>query len=378
MTRPPREVRRARRRRRRLLALLSFGGAIGLVVTLLFTDGPFATRLDRPGEPPLGYLRAPLGGRQVRVSAWTLGSVASLEAATRAGALDEVDFGWYHVQADGSVTAQNEDLELVAAAREHELNVFATVTNTKDAGSAFSRPLAAAILASPERRRRLIDDLVRLVEEKGYDGIDLDWEGLKAADRDRFSSFVEELAAALHEKRRFLSIAVTPKTSEPGRWDGQIFVDWARVGRAVDEFKIMTYSYSGSWSDPGPQAPLAWVDQVLSFAQRKVPAHKISMGVPFYGFDWHADSVSTVSAHRGAALAAGKDVAVGRDTASQEATLSFTEGGVGHEVLFQDETTLVARLARLRARHPEIAGISIWVMGQEAGGFWPLIARELR
>src|SRR5665647_1116 len=344
MTVPLREVRRARLRRQRLLALLLLAGALALVVVLLFTVGPFAAHLDRPGKPPLGYLRAPLGGRQYRVSAWTLGSVASL----------------------------------VAAARESGLNIFATVTNTKDAGGTFSRGVAAAILASPELRRRFIDNLVTLVEDKGYDGIDLDWEALKAADRERFSSLVEELAAALHGKLRFLSIAVTPKTSEPGQWDNQIFADWDRIGKAVDEFKIMTYSYSGSWSDPGPQAPLAWLDRVLSFAESKVPARKISMGVHFFGFDWHGGAVSTVSAHRGAALAARYHLAVGRDPASQEATLRFTDKGVTHAVFFQAQTAIAAKRAQLRARHPQIAGISIWVMSLEDAGFWPLIERKLQ
>ena len=378
MTVPLREVRRARLRRQRLLALLLLAGALALVVVLLFTVGPFAAHLDRPGKPPLGYLRAPLGGRQYRVSAWTLGSVASLEAATAARAVDEVDFDWYHAQADGTVTAENENLNLVAAAREHNLNIFATVTNTANAAGAFSHGIAAAILASPELRRRLIDNLVTLVEDKGYDGIDLDWEALKAADRDRFSSFVEELGAALHGKLRFLSIAVTPKTSEPGQWDNQIFADWARIGKAVDEFKIMTYSYSGSWSDPGPQAPLAWVNRVLSFAESVVAVRKISMGVPFFGFDWHGGAVSTVSASRGAALAARYHVAIGRDPGSQEATLRFADKGVTHEVFFQDQTAIAAKLAELRARHPKIAGISIWVMSQEAAGFWPLIERKLQ
>ena len=168
-----------------------------------------------------------------------------------------------------------------------------------------------------------------------------------------------------------------PKTSEPGQWDDQIFADWVRIGRVVDEFKIMTYSYSGSWSAPGPQAPLAWVDRVLSFATRVVPAHEISMGVPLYGFDWHGGQVTAVSAHTGAALAARYHVAVGRDPGSQEATLRFADAGVTHQVFFQDQTALAAKLAALRARHPRVAGISIWVMGQEAAGFWPLIARKL-
>ena len=132
------------------------------------------------------------------------------------------------------------------------------------------------------------------------------------------------------------------------------------------------------WSGPGPQAPLAWVDRVLTFAESVVPVRKISMGVPFYGFDWHNGAVSAVRASTGVALAARYRVAIGRDPGSQEATLRFADKGVTHKVFFQDQTAIAAKLAELRARHPKIAGISIWVMSQEAAGFWPLIERKLR
>jgi spore germination protein YaaH len=358
--------------------LLAAGGILAVVVALLLTVGPMASRLARPGPPPLGYLTKPQGGRQYRVTAWTLGDAASLAAAAAAGAIDEVDFDWYHTQADGSVIAQQENPELVAAARQRGLNVFATVTNSTSSGSAFSRDLAAAVQASPDRRRRFIDDLVSLVKRMGYDGVDLDWEALKPADRGGFSALVEELAQALHAEHRFLSIAVMPKTSEPGEWDNQKYADWRRIGRAVDEFKIMTYSFSGSWGAPGPQAPLAWVDRVLTFAERQVPARKISMGLPFYGFDWHGGAVAIVSAHRGAALAQAHRATVRRDASSQEATMTFSDSGVTHTVYFQDKAAVAAKLAALRARHPEVAGISIWVMGQEGSGFWPLITARLR
>jgi hypothetical protein len=41
-------------------------------------------------------------------------------------------------------------------------------------------------------------------------------------------------------------------------------------------------------------------------------------------------------------------------------------------------SVVAARLAALRADHPRFAGISVWVMGREASGFWPPIARMLR
>ena len=219
---------------------------------LLFTVGPFASHLQRPGKPPLGYLRQPLGGRHYRVAAWTLGNAASLAAAVAAGAVDEVDFDWYLSQADGSVLPVHENLLLVAAARAGDTNLFATVTNRPAANATFSRTLARAIMATSQSRQRHIAALVKLTIDKGFDGIDLDWEDLAAADRAPFSRFVEELAAALHGRHRFLSVAVYPKTSEPGTWGPQKAADYARLGAAADELKIMTYSYSGGWSAPAP------------------------------------------------------------------------------------------------------------------------------
>jgi spore germination protein YaaH len=58
--------------------------------------------------------------------------------------------------------------------------------------------------------------------------------------------------------------------------------------------------------------------------------------------------------------------------------MTFTDGGVKHTAYFQDEAAVAAKLAALRAEHSGIAGASLWVMGQEASGFWPLITRKLR
>ena len=267
----------------------------------------------------------------------------------------------------------------MAAARDRGLNIFATVTNQPAGRLSFSRDIAAAILATPASRRRHIENLVALVKEKGFDGIDLDWEALKGSDRQSFATFVEELAAALHAEGRFLSIAVFPKTQKQGRWDSQVAMDYKRLGAAVDEFKVMAYNFSGPWSGPGPQAPLDWADKVLTFAQSQVPAGKIYLGVPFYGYDWHAGKATAVLPRGAGAAVAQYEVTVGHDPASGEATLRYTDGeGVAHVVYYQDEKAVAAKLDLLRKKHPRIAGIAVWVMGQEDPAFWTVIARGLR
>ena len=327
-------------RRRRLLAVILGVIALSAALSLLFELGGGR----RPGPLPHRHLREPLGGRSHRVTAWTLGDSESLEAALAAQAVDEIDFDWYLSHPDGSVTSEGEDLGLVARARERGVAVFATVTNRTGAHDPFSRAVAHAIMSSEEACERYARSLLRLVEDKGYDGIDLDWEELQASDRDSFSTLVERLAAVLHENGRFISLAVYPKSFEPGRWGSQQAQDYRRLG-----------------------------------AESVVDPHKLVMGVPFFGFDWHGGAATAVTARQAAAAARRHAAGVRRDRSSGEARLTYhDERRVRHVVYFQDATALGIKLRLLTDRHPQVAGVAFWLMGQELPSFWRVVQRRLR
>lgn len=310
-----------------------------------------------------------------QVSAWTFGDLGSLRSAVAAGAIDEVQADWYTVRSDGSLVSHSVDRAFVLQAHALGLRVLATVAN--NGIGVFEPDVANAILTSPSARAKLVDQLIQACTTIGYDGVDLDFESVPAADRDLLSSFVKRLAAALHAHGLMLAMAVTAKTSEPGGWSGAQSEDYARIGAAVDEFQIMTYGLNGSWSKIGPIAPPAWVDQVLTFAETKVDPAKIWMGVPFYGCEWWSGGSAqrTWKAFECELESHHADVT---RTASGEAQFTYRDpAGSRHTAFFQDTTAIDAKLKVLRMRHPRIAGIAIWMMGGEDPHFWPLIAARL-
>jgi spore germination protein len=315
-----------------------------------------------------------------QVSAWTFGDNDSLGQACDRQVIDEVDVDWYLSCRSGHLRATgDENPDFVAQAHARGLRVLATVSNWSEALGDFDPEIAATILAGKASRNLHAARIVQLCKNKGYDGIDLDWESLRAADRNRFSAFVEELAKLLHQSDKILAIAVHPKTSEPGDWSGAKAQDWKRLGAAVDEFKVMTYDYSGSWSDPGPIAPPSWARKVLSFAETRVPTAKIMMGIPFYGRGWQGDETTDYDYSGVQALVATYAPTIKRHASSREATFQYVDAeGADHIVFFQDRSALAAKLQMLRNAHPNIAGIAIWRMGGETPKFWNEIARQLR
>jgi spore germination protein len=309
-----------------------------------------------------------------RVSAWTFGARASLQAAHAASAIAEVQPDWYTVRADGSLVTNGVDLTYIKLAHGLGCRALATVANWSRGD--FSPKVAHTILTSPTARAALIDSLRTTCGALGYDGVDLDFESVPATDRDLFSSFVEELASALHGDGRLLGIAVHPKTSEPGDWSGARAEDYARLGAAADEFQVMTYAYSGPWSDPGPIAPPGWAEQVIAFTVTQVDPAKVWLGIPFYGCDWWPRGASEITWRQAVRRQQSHHRRITR-TASKEARFTYRDARGRHTVYFQDRVALAAKLDVLTRRHPDLAGIAIWVMGGEDPRFWSQIGRRL-
>lgn len=336
------------------LALLAF-----LTLTV-HSDGPIIVGVV---DPPY----------QVSAWAYTDAYAPSMPIAVAAGALDEIQGDWWSSRDDGSLTSWSPP-DFDSTAHASGLRVLATVTNYD---TTFDPTIVDAILSSREKTDRQVKAIVDACVSQGYDGVDLDWENMLARDRDLFSAFVFQLAAALHAEGKILGIAVEAKTSEPGDWSSQRAQDWKALGKAVDEFQVMTYDDHGGWSKPGPVAPPVWMDSVIAFAETQVPADKIWMGVPFYGYDWSGPGARSVTWRQAHALLQSHVSTLVR-TLSGEARFVYRAQRVRHVVYFQDSAAISAKLQVVLVDHPAIAGVAIWSMGGEDPAFWTLLHSSLK
>lgn len=351
-----------RQRRRRTPALV-----IILIVGLAAVAAAFALASVLEDERPHGpYL----------IGAWTFGDRALLAHAVAAGAIDEVSVDWLQSRPDGSVAAPGADARFIAEARKLDCRVIVTLTDYSSTTHQFDPAIAAAILATPETRRRHVAAVADWCRANDVDGVDVDWEALTAEQRNDFTAFVEELAQRLHDDGRVIAVDVYPKIGEPGGWDGPRAQDWRRLGRAVDQFRVMTYNYSGSWSDPGPLSPPAWMNKVLDFAETQVEPRKIVMGIGFYGRDWRGAKTTDLVWTDVQRIRSADTPRESRGP-SAELVLSYSRDGAEHTAYFPDATAIDAKLAMLLERHPRIRGVYCWIMGQEDPAAWEVLRKRL-
>jgi spore germination protein YaaH len=228
--------------------------------------------------------------------------------------------------------------------------------------------LVSRIIADPALTTVNIESLVQLAVTQGYDGIDLDYENLSASDRLAFTSFVNQLAVALHSNGKLLAVNLYAKTSEPGTWGGPQAQDWWAIGQVVDQVRIMTYEYHWSTSGAGPIAPVDWVRDVLAFARTTMPAEKIMQGVPLYGYDWVGQSGVDVVWEQTIALVTQYGATVRWDAASASPWFEYVAKRTRHTVWFENASSIDAKL-QVNIEQA-VGGLSFWRLGGQDPEVW--------
>ena len=283
---------------------------------------------------------------------------------------DEVSPVWYSLESNGRIRLADPanttvDRDAVRSLQEQGIRVIPTVTNLRD-GDWETGPVRR-MLRDPAAVRTHIRELVALATGEGYDGIDIDYEHLRAADRDAFSDFLARLGDALRAEGKLLTAAVHPKTSEAGDDERNAAQDYRAIGAAVDQVRVMTYDYSWEDSPPGPVAPATWVEDVVAWTVARIPAHKVILGVVLLGYDWGDGPGETVDYEqaRETAQANGARVRRGEDGSPW---FTYERSGTRHEVWYEDADSVAEKLA-LVPRYG-LGGAFFWRLGGEDPQVW--------
>jgi spore germination protein YaaH len=243
-------------------------------------------------------------------------------------------------------------------------------------GGQWSYGPLGRMLHAPRLMAAQVAAIVALAGRHRYAGIDLDYENLHPGDRQAFTRFVTRLAAALHPRGRVLSVAVFAKTTDAGTDPRNLAQDYAAIGRAADQVRLMAYDYHWESSPPGPVAPVGWVRAVLRYAKTQIPASKIILGVPLYGYDWvgtHGTGISWLQALR---LSRQYHARAHYDQASQAPWFSYRDAA-GHEHTVWFENAASSRTTFNAARAAQIAGVYPWMYGYEDSGTWSALGHVL-
>jgi spore germination protein YaaH len=224
---------------------------------------------------------------------------------------------------------------------------------------------------------RWIGVLTAFALERGFDGVNVDVEGLPAELVPAYGGVVGRLREALQAGSAAAQVSVATGAGPLGA-----AMAAAAAGNGADRIFLMGYDYRTAASDPGATAPLDRIDgekdlawSLDSYALVGVPADRTILGLPLYGLTWPvlgpaagSQAVARGEAwipRRHAAHLLGAGFAPTRDEREQVEFFALGEGTRWDAVYYDSPATLRPKLDLANERG--LAGAGFWAIGYERG-----------
>lgn len=281
----------------------------------------------------------------------------------------------YTMNPDGTLNPPDDTASLNAAQYNRDLPLM-VVTNFKD--GTFDKDIATAVLSDETTQEKLINEILSIMQEKGYTGVNFDLEYLGRENRESYVEFLKKAVDTLKPKGYEISVALAPKLSEDQQGTLYEGHDYQAIGEVVDYVNIMTYEWGWSGGPPMAVAPIDEVKRVLDFATSVIPKEKILLGAPLYGYDWTlpyergGQWAKTLDPQKALAKAAQYGATIMYDPKSQAPYYNYyDESGRKHVVWFEDARSIQAKFNLVKEYG--LKGIFYWVLGNDFPQNWLLL-----
>lgn len=242
----------------------------------------------------------------------------------------------------------------------------------------FNNYLISEITQNMTAQQNLIDQMLSVMEEKGFVGIDLDFEYILPQDRVAYADFVANVRAQAAPKGYTVSVALAPKTSANQKgllYEGK---DYKLLGAAADSVLLMTYEWGYTYGPPMAVAPINKVREVVEYAITEIPTEKIDLGIPNYGYDWTLPFVQgsskarTIGNVEAVKIAIENDAVIQFDETAMSPFFHYEKDGVQHEVWFEDVRSIREKF-HLIAEYG-LRGMGYWQIMKLFRANWLLLA----
>ena len=281
----------------------------------------------------------------------------------------------YLVNEDGSLVNIADEAAIAEAYSQGIVPMMSLVNFTVNVAG---ENIAHIVLNNPDIINTLLENIINTMKEKGYQGLNIDFEYVLPEDREAYNNFLESTVNRLHEEGFFVSTSLAPKIS--GDQVGLLYEahDYPAHGRLADFVVLMTYEWGWRGGIPRAISPLNEIRRVLDYAVTVIPRDKILMGFQIYARDWklpfrEGDEAATISVQDAINLAYEHMAEIHYDYVSQSPYFHYTdaEGNV-HEVWFEDARSAQAKFDTVKEYG--LRGISYWGLGYEFPQNFPLLA----
>lgn len=285
---------------------------------------------------------------------------------------------WFYLNDNNGNIASLASEDYVRYCHSQGVEVWALVSNLENAEVDTTQ-----VLSTTSCRDTLVNNLIAEAIKYNFDGINIDFEALKAEAGDGYLQFIRELSLKCENNDLVLSV----DNYVPAPYNAFYRLDEQQV--FADYIILMAYDEHYKGSSEGSVASLGYVSQGVADSLESVPAGQLVLGIPFYTRVWeltpstdaNADTPYTVSSE-----AVGMSEAESR-VAANGATLNWLDdcgqyyaeyehNGNTYKIWLEDQNSIEKKLEVMTTNN--LAGAAFWKLGYEKNSVWDTIMKYMK
>lgn len=285
----------------------------------------------------------------------------------------------YTATDDGDIVTYYDDTDLIRLAREYNTIPLMFLTTLTLHGEANIRA-AFNILLNEEIQDRLADNILTILKDKGFYGINISFEFITQANRPYFENAYARIANKIISEGFLAFATINPDIRIVGSEVEFLRPDYKLLGELADNILFMNYEWAINPNPPSPISSIYIIEIYLNYLKETIKPEKLNLGISIIGYDWKLPYFTGVSDVRAltydsaVALARNENVPIQFDELSQTPFFLYSANGQfpkEHIVWFIDARSINALLNLVAENN--LHGIGIWNISVFNPQLWLII-----
>lgn len=190
----------------------------------------------------------------------------------------------YQYNAKGEIN-NLDDQEIVNMAIEYGVLPMMLLSTLSEQGIGNSE-VADKILNNPELQDRLIDNIIKNIKVKGYQGLNQFFQFLTPETKNLVENFIIKMSTRLKSEGLRYTVTITPRTNFERTEVTYEKIDYSTISQYTDAMLFLSYDWGYSLGPPTSVTPVNILREVISNIIKIIPPEKFVLGLPVIGYDW--------------------------------------------------------------------------------------------
>lgn len=271
----------------------------------------------------------------------------------------------YTAARNGEVISYYDDSEIVQIAKAYGVAPLMLLTTLTIQGEA-NIVADFEVLLNEEFQNRQIENILAIMREKGYLGLNLSLQYISLSNIQLYESYFTNVTNRLNSEGYQVFVTINPNINQSNNSEANFQkVDYSLINRLAQNIIFSSYEWAFNINPPSPITSVYETEIFLKYVLNYIPPDKIIIGIATLGYDWELpyvagiSNVNVISFDNVNDLANENKIDIQYDDVSQTPYFTYTTSNlINHAVWFINARTVNATLELVSKYN--LKGISIW------------------